>query len=124
MLHNKFGALFGRIICFIIFCAPLLVMNTFSKYYECLIAKEVTIQFLEEIHENELTESAYLSLLGEVSPLGFQVQLSLEGRDRTFTNDELLDYIHTQSLVLKKNEYVTCTLYNKDRVVLRVGGSG
>lgn len=117
-MNHKLGALLGRILLLLLYCSPLFFANSFTSYYRAALAEELSVQFLKEVYESGLTESAYLSLLREEAKLGYTVQLQLEGKDRAFDSEELLSAL---PVTIEKNEFVTCTL-SSDRGTIRTGG--
>lgn len=65
-----------------------------------------------------MTESAYLSFVGEEAKLGYTVLLNLEGKERACGNEELMDAFPVE---IQEDEFLSCELSSGNGVI-RTGG--
>lgn len=117
-MNHKLGALLGRILLLLLYCSPLFFANSFTSYCRAALAEELSVQFLKEVYESGLTESAYLAFLKEEAKLGYAVHLQLEGKDRAFSNEEMLSAFPVE---IQKDEFLSCEL-SSDNGTIRTGG--
>lgn len=128
------GSIFGRLVLLMLYCSPLFLLKCFTGYYTAAVAEEMAVQFLAEAHESGMTESSYMAFLAAIAPLGFTAELSLEGTERNLPDEELTEVLHSQMLIPRDTEFLTCTLMRQGSLgkfmgtsdgyeVLRIGGN-
>jgi len=118
---DKITAILSYFVMVLLYLAPFFLLHAFSARYRIVIAEEIAYQFVQESYESGITESSYTKLIEMSAKLEGTVKVTLEGKDRTFTDTEILTEILSGPLEVYHNEFLTCIIYI-DNLSIRIGG--
>ena len=77
--------------------------------------------FVEEAYNSGINYELYTSFRKSSAILGYDVEFSIVGKNTAKNHQEIITFIETTPLVIKKDEFFTCRLKSRD-TVLRIGG--